>query len=177
MAESLEFYQGEPGTCRIAGLRNLLIISWTSRATGPAIARLGEATQRVITSYPAGTSAIHLIADKAGVPTPEARSALMHLMSTHSKSLACVAVVVGGTGFWASTMRSFVTGMRFMTPRNFDLRLHGTIEEVLEWFPKQHEKISGVSIDVATLARALGSVEEWPDEGADLFSRDRDTGT
>jgi hypothetical protein len=176
MADSLEFYEGEPGICRIAGLRNVLIHSWSARATGPAVARISVATQRMIASYPSGISTIHMIANKVGVPEAEARSALMKIMSEQAKHLACVAVVVGGTGFWASTMRSFVTGMRFMTPRNFDLRLHGTVDEVLAWFPKEHMKQTGVSVDEA-LARVLKSVDTWPDEDSDgLFSRASRTG-
>jgi hypothetical protein len=172
MAESLEFYDGEPGVCRIAGLRNVMILSWSARATGPAVAHISVATQRMIAAYPTGMSAVHLIANKAGVPTPEARSGLMKIMSEQSKHLACVGVVVGGSGFWASTMRSFVTGMRFMTPRNFDLRLHGTFEEILTWLPKEHTKVTGVPVDEVALARVLGSVETWPEENSmSLFSR------
>jgi hypothetical protein len=171
MAETLEFFDGEPGTCRIAGLGNVLIVSWTSRATGAAAARLASVTHRMVANHPSGTSAIHLIANKVGVPTADGRAGLMKIMTEHSKSLACVAVVVGGTGFWASTMRSFVTGMRFITPRDFDLRLHGSIREVLQWFPAQHEKNTGVSIDAAALTRVLSSVAEWPNEESETFAR------
>jgi hypothetical protein len=171
MAETLEFFDGEPGTCRIAGLHNVMIVSWMSRATGAAATRLANATQRMVAGYPRGMSAIHLIANKVGVPTPDGRAGLLKIMSEQSKSLGCVAVVVGGTGFWASTMRSFITGMRFLTPRNFDLRLHGSSMEVLEWFPQRHETTTGVSINAATLARVLSAVEEWPNEESDLFAR------
>jgi hypothetical protein len=177
MAQSLEFHEGEPGTCRIASLANVQIVSWTSRATGPAAIRVSDISGRMATGYPRGFSAIHVIANKVGVPTPDGRSGLMKIMTEQSKSLACVAVVVGGSGFWASTMRSFVTGMRFMTPRNFDLRLHGSSLEVLEWLPERHEKITGVSINAAALARVLSSVEGWPNEESDMFARSGGVGT
>jgi hypothetical protein len=148
-----------------------MIVSWTSRATGAAATRLSDVTQRMTASHPSGISAIHLIANNVGVPTPEGRSGIMKIMNDKAKSLACVAVVVGGTGFWASTMRSVVTGMRFMTPRNFDLRLHASSEEVLDWLPKEHEQSTGVSVDSALLARVLRSVEEWPNEESDMFAR------
>lgn len=177
MADSLEFYDGEPGVCRIAGLRNVMILAWTDRANGPAAARVSVATQHMIDAQPKGISAIHVIADKVGVPTPEGRSGLMRIMSAQSKHLACVGVVVGGTGFWASTMRSFVTGMRFVTPRNFDLRLHGSVDEVLAWLPRAHTRVTGVPVDDAALARALHGVDTWPDEGpSDLFSGSSRTG-
>jgi hypothetical protein len=177
MAESLEFLDGEPGVCRIAGLRNIMIISWSDRANGAAVVKLDHGSKRMVAAYPGGFSAIHIIADKAGVPTPDARSGLMKIMNEQAKSIACVGVVVGGTGFWASTMRSFITGMRFMTPRNFDLRLHGTTAELIEWLPKQHAKVTGISVDAKTLERVLDSVDSWPSETADLWARTSGTGT
>jgi hypothetical protein len=177
MAESLEFLDGEPGVCRIAGLRNIMIIAWSERANGAAVVKLDLASKRMAAAYPSGFSAIHLIADKAGVPNPDARSGMMKIMSEQAKSIACVGIVVGGTGFWASTMRSFITGMRFMTPRNFDLRLHGTTAEVVEWLPKQHAKLTEISVDAKSLARVLDSVGSWPSETADLWARTSGTGT
>jgi hypothetical protein len=170
MADTLEFLDGEPGTNRIAVLRNVMIVHWTSRATGPATTRLADAFEHVLKTYPTGSSAVHVIADKVGVPTPEGRAGLMQIMTERADKIACVAIVVGGTGFWASTMRSFITGMRFMTPRSFDLRLHGTTAEAMEWLPVQSAKITGVPVDEKALARALESVATWPTDGSDLFS-------
>jgi hypothetical protein len=171
MGESLEFLDHEPGTCRIAALRNLMIVYWTSRATESAVNRLAAVTERVLERYPAGLSAVHVIASTAGLPTPEARAGFIKIMREKAAQLACVAVVVGGTGFWASAMRSFVTGLRFMSPRSFDLRLHGAPSEVMMWLPKQHTKLTGVTLDARQLERILESVPTWSTEDAqDLFS-------
>jgi hypothetical protein len=170
MPETLEFLEGEPGTCRIAALRNVMIVHWTSRATGSAAAKLSAAFEQVLKSYPMGSSAVHVISREAGLPTPEGRAGLMQIMTERAEKIACIAVVVGGTGFWASAMRSFVTGMRFMTPRNFELRLHGTTAEALTWLPAHSAKVTGVSVDERALARALESVPSWPVDGSDLFS-------
>lgn len=171
MGETLEFLDGEPGTCRIAALRNVMIVYWSSRATGSAVARIGAVTEQVLKTYPAGLSAIHVIANNAGLPTPEARSGFIQIMQEKAAQLACVAVVVGGTGFWASAMRSFITGMRFMSPRSFDLRLHGTTSEVMMWLPKQHAKLTNVALDERQLERILETVPTWSTEDAqDIFS-------
>jgi hypothetical protein len=172
MPETLEFLDGEPGTCRIAVLRNVMIVHWTSRATGTAAAKVAAAFEHVLERYPTGSSAVHIISDKAGVPTPEGRAALMQIMTERATKIACVAVVVGGTGFWASAMRSFITGMRFMTPRNFEFRFHGTAAEALAWLPAQSAKVTGVAVDEKALARALESVATWPVDGSDVFSSD-----
>src|SRR4051812_18058419 len=121
MAESLEFLDGEAGVCRIASLRNIMIVVWSARATAPSVEKLDFATRRLAGAHPSGVSVIHMIADTAGIPSPEARNAFLKIMNEQAKTIACVAVVVGGTGFWASAMRSFITGLRFMSPRSFDL--------------------------------------------------------
>jgi len=177
MAESLEFLDGEPGVCRVAGLKNIMIVVWSAGATASAAATLDRATERMIATYPSGLSAVHVIPNRVSVPTAEGRSGLMKIMSRHAKSLACVAVVVGGTGFWASTMRSFITGMRFMTPRSFDLRLHGSVTEVIEWLPKKHSQLTGLPIDAKALARVLELAGTWPTESVDLFERSSGSGT
>lgn len=176
MAESLEFLDGEPGVCRVAVLKNVMIVVWSAGATATAAAKLDQATERLAATYPSGLSAVHVIPNLVSVPTADGRNGLMRIMSRHAKSLACVAVVVGGTGFWASTMRSFITGMRFMTPRSFDLRLHGGVDEVIEWLPNKHSKLTGVPIDATALARVLESATTWPSESADLFERSSETG-
>jgi hypothetical protein len=170
MPETLEFLDGEPGICRIAALRNVMIVHWTARADGSAVKRVSNAFDHMLESYATGCSAIHIISSTAGVPTPEGRAGLIEIMNERASKIACVAVVVGGTGFWASTMRSFVTGLRFMTPRNFELRLHGKPAEALEWLPKHSAKLTGVQVDEKALARALEAADTWPSDGSDVFS-------
>jgi hypothetical protein len=161
MPKSLEFLEQEPGVCSIASLHNVMIVSWSSRGTAPAVEKVAQVSHRMATKSQRGFSAIHLIADQAGLPTPEARTGLVKIMSEFAPHLACVAVVVGGTGFWASAMRSFVTGMRFVSPRSFDLRLHGTTADVLKWLPAVHASRTGVELDEVSLARVLDTAWAW----------------
>lgn len=58
------------------------------------------------------------------------------MMTERSSELACVAVVVGGTGFWASAMRNAVIGLRVFASRGFELRLHGSADEVVAWLQR-----------------------------------------
>jgi hypothetical protein len=81
-------------------------------------------------------------------------------MKQNAEQVACIAVVAGGTGFWASAFRSFVTGLRWLAPRSFEIRLHGTIEEVARWLPAEHLKLTGVKLDPMRLQRLLA---EWTD--------------
>jgi hypothetical protein len=122
-----------------------------------------------------------LIREGALLPTPEARAGFLQMMRDHAEQLANVAVVVGGSGFWASMMRSAVTGMRFVSPRTFELRLHGRAEEIVRWLPRAHLARCGTHLSDGELADLLlaaehtlasGSVEvQPPPQAATQISR------
>jgi hypothetical protein len=118
------------------------------------VERVARLTREVCTEH-GRMSNVHLIRDGALVPTPDARSGFVRMMQEHAEQLANVAVVVGGTGFWASMMRSAVTGMRFVSPRTFELRLHADPQEIVGWLPQAHLKRCGTSLPDSTLAELL----------------------
>jgi hypothetical protein len=107
-----------------------------------------------------GFSNIHLVAGGLSVPTSEARSGFIELMKDFAEQLACIGVVVGGSGFGASALRSFITGMRVVSPWSFDFRIYGTIEEIGKWLPASHHARTSVALDAAALVQMLGQAQE-----------------
>jgi hypothetical protein len=77
------------------------------------------------------------------------------MMHEHSTSLACVATVLLGTGFWVSALQSVATGLRMLSPRSFDHRTTNSIESTVAWVPKVHRERTGVEIDPEHLQTAL----------------------
>ena len=144
----------EPLVCAMGVRQNLTVIVWWTQATGAAVERVARLTHEVCAEHPR-MSNIHLIRDGALVPTPEARGGFVQMMKDHAEQLANVAVVVGGSGFWASMMRSAVTGMRFVSPRTFELRLHGSPQEIVSWLPQAHASRCGMQLSHASLAQTL----------------------
>jgi hypothetical protein len=157
----LQLLETEPGACCTGSWANLTITRWQGRGTGPAVERVAKVSAEVRAQYPSGISSVHLIVEGAGLPTPEGREGLVRLMNAHADQLACVAVVVGGTGFWASAIRSLITGMRAMSSRAYELRLVGHIDEVVSWLPAPHAARSGITLAPADLARVLGAASDW----------------
>jgi hypothetical protein len=89
----------------------------------------------------------------------------LKIMKDNAPFVGCLAVILGGTGFWVSAMRSVVTGLRAVAPRVLDLRVHGKFEELLEWFPAEHLKRTGVNIDLDAFKRMLESVAATQEQG------------
>ena len=148
----------EPGAFIFGSWKNVFVGVWESQATMPAVERMVRATNVVNDLYPNGRSTIHIVANGADLPTAEVRTHFVNALKKNAGQLACVAVVVGGTGFWTSALRSFVTGLRWLAPRSFDFRMSTTIEEVAQWLPAEHGKRTGVDLDPRRLAQVL---EGW----------------
>jgi hypothetical protein len=80
-------------------------------------------------------------------------------MRDYADQIGCVAVVLGGGGFWASALQSFITGMRLVAPRSYDLRVHEHTDEVASWLPAVHHKRTNVMVDPHELRTVLRTVQ------------------
>lgn len=154
----------EPQVCALGMRENLTVIVWWTQATAEAVQRVARLTREVCVEH-GRMSNVHLIRDGALVPTPQARNGFVRMMKEHAEQLANVAVVVGGSGFWASMMRSAVTGMRFVSPRTFELRLHAAPQEIVDWLPQAHLARCGNSLPGAALAEVLDAAARTLDSG------------
>jgi len=152
-----------PGAHQVQLWKNVSICVWVGRATQPAAEELVGITQRTIAALGPKQrfSFVHLVADRIELPDSGARGVLVQIMKDYADHMGCAAVVLGGTGFWASAMRSFVTGVRVLAPRTFDLRVHGQIDELLEWYPAEHERRTGLALDPASLVAELARAQHW----------------
>jgi hypothetical protein len=95
---------------------------------------------------------VHWIVQGVGLPTPEAREGLRELAHRDGDHIACVGVVLRGDGFWASALRSALSGILLVGPKSpFPLRLYGSGEELASWLPVEHVRRTQTPLDAATL--------------------------
>jgi hypothetical protein len=138
-----------------AAHHNVLITCWTAQGTGPLIATLGTALGAFIARHPEGVSNVHVIAAGLPLATNEARDALGVLMKLHGAQLACVGIVLEGTGFWASATRGLIVGLQLMVRNLFAIRTCATVSELVDWLPKEHAGRTGIALDPKQFARAI----------------------
>ena len=151
-----------PGVHRVGLWHNVCIVVWFGPATGAAARKLGPIAQTMIDQLDGlQLSYIHVILDGIALPDAATRDGLLEITRAYSSHVACVAVLIAGTGFWASAFRGFVTGFRVLAPRTFSLRIHTAAAELLEWFPKEHERRTGVALDPSQLAQTLERACSW----------------
>jgi hypothetical protein len=145
----------EPGSFAFYAWQNVTICVWISVTSQAHVARLVQVTRPIRERYPAGGSSVHIVRGAVKLPDSATRASLSGLQQLDGDWLAGVAVVLDGNGFWASTMRSVITAMRVVSTRAFELRMSGSIEEVVEWLPAVHLKRSSVALDPAQLLEIL----------------------
>jgi hypothetical protein len=148
-SEETEILDREPGKFCFARWTNVVVQAWAAQADAAAIARLRQALTR------AGglgvRSSISVIAEGLPPPTEEARAGFIELMNSGAKEIVCLAVIVNGTGFASSALRSSLTGMRVATTRTYEMAVMGSVDELGPWLPPRHVAKTGVEIDPVRL--------------------------
>src|SRR5207344_101940 len=91
---------------------------------------------------PGGHSSVAFLLDGLPGPLPEALPLLAKLFAKRG-DLACTAMIIEGSGFWASGLRSMVNNSRREGGGETPLKMGRTIAEVVSWLSKQHAQKTG----------------------------------
>jgi hypothetical protein len=138
---------------------NVAINLWASQPNAPAVQTLAKLTERSAQECPNGIASIHWIAQGAGLPTPEARAQLAEIAKRHDKHLLCVGILLRGDGFWASAVRSALTGIVLLAPRAYQMRFYAELTPLSRFVSEQVQQRTGEAHDasrlLATLEQAL----------------------
>jgi hypothetical protein len=149
-----------PGRVAIFALKNITIVVWGEVADLESVDRLARVGQERIRAYPRGLSDVHVIGRQLGLPDSLTRTRLLEESRQATSHLAAVAVVVGGSGFWASAIRGLVTGMHVLLAGKFELRLFAESEDLPDWLTRVHAQKTGIGVTPDELRDALREARE-----------------
>jgi len=153
--EELRILDREPGKFLFGQWKNITVLAWAAQADANTIARLRRSLASVVGTCPGGRSTVSIIAEGLPPPTDDARERVADLMNGDNIDLACLAIVVNGSGFMSSVLRSMHTGMRIGAPRSYEMAMFGTTDELARWLPPLHLAKTGVHIDAAELRKIV----------------------
>lgn len=143
-----------PGRCHFSVYRNIAIGVWVA----PADKAAAEAALRVAATmaerFPERHSSAAFLVGGLPGPLPEAMPLLQKLWAKRS-DLVCTAMVIEGSGFWASGLRAMVNNTRREGGGETPLKIGSTIDQVVDWLSAQNQQGTGVAIAPAELAQAL----------------------
>jgi hypothetical protein len=138
----------------LATWKNVLIGSWRGADPG-SVAVMTELTLELAKRYPDGVSGIHVVHADAPMPTADHRARVARGLEQLAPCIKCVAVVLEGQGFWASTLRSVFFGIRMISPQPFAFRIDSELPDAVAWLPDEHRRRTGVSLDPTELDACL----------------------
>jgi hypothetical protein len=172
LSDELTIMGSFPDAYQVALWQNISVTAWFGRATLPAAQELSRIVARTaLLTTGQRVSVIYLVAEEFGLPDSDVRDVLLNIMKDNAHLVGCIAVILGGTGFWVSAMRGVVTGLRVVAPSALDVRVHGKAEELLGWFPAEHLKRTGVQLDLVAFGRMLKSVATTQEQGRAQLGR------
>ena len=147
----------EPAAYAFYRWDDIAVNVWLSHPTGEAVRVLARLTEESSQCNPKGLSSIHWIENGAGLPTPDARQELAEIVRHHEGHLVCVAVLLRGSGFWASAVRSALTGVALLSPKRYPLRFFADLPELSSFVEHAHEQRTGRSPSSTRLATYVTS--------------------
>ncbi|HEY4016904.1 MAG TPA: hypothetical protein VGM06_26405 [Polyangiaceae bacterium] len=167
--EDTEILDREPGKFCFARWKNVVMQAWAAQADAADLARLRQTLTR------GGgfgiRSSITIVADRLPPPTEAARLAFIELVNNGAKEIVCLAIIVHGTGFASSALRSSITSIRIATGRAFEMTVLASVDELGPWLPPRHVERTGVEIDAVRLCDVVRHVERVAASSAPMLSR------
>lgn len=150
-----------PGRYVAATTRDIVAFHWVGDAERSAIQLLEQLLDRQTASRTKPASAIHVVHQRVGLPNGEVRGALISLLEAYARSMGCVGVALLGTGFWASAMRSALTGIRMIVPMGaLPMRFAQGLDDLLPWFCSTHQERTGHALQPASLQATLHQLRD-----------------
>lgn len=164
MSDSLETLVVERGRCHFSAYKNITISVWVGQADVAAAQAALRAGKEMARRHPQGHSAACFVLDGLPGPTADAHPLIAKVLGQRS-DLKCAAIILEGSGFWASGLRSMINNTHREANGNAGLKIATSLSDVVGWLAENHEERTGVAIapdvlqEVLTRARLLGAQE------------------
>lgn len=158
MTETLRVLDQEPGQFAFLAWKNITIVVWTGLPDAAAVRRLAAVGETRMREHSV-LSDVHLVTGHIGLPDAETRTALVSESRRATGNLAAVGVVLGGSGFWASAIRGFVTSVHVLLSAPFEFKIVSQVDELVQWLPDVHARRSGVQVSAEELRCVLRSAQ------------------
>jgi hypothetical protein len=168
-AEQLSSLRVVRGHVSYSLYQNISIAVWIGQATLPAVQVIPEVTKHMIARFPGGHSSVGFVLDGLPAPPADAQALLTKTFEKRSQ-LMVTAIVLEGSGFWASGLRGMLNNSHRDANSDAALKIVTHVDPLVGWFAEEHAARTGVEIapmllrDMLLLARQVGEKAARGDE-------------
>jgi hypothetical protein len=145
-----------PG-CVIAHVRNMTFSAWDAAPTVEHVEAFMALARSLSATYPRNSN-VTLVMRNTELPGADARASLEVLTAQFATAIHSVALVIDGGGFWASMIRSFLTGLHVLRGNGYRCKAFATPSEAAPWLLPPHNAETGVALTEHELKGACAAV-------------------
>jgi hypothetical protein len=131
--------------------------AWDAQPIAAHVEAFMAVAKELSATYPL-CSNVTLAMRNAELPGADARVALEQLTAQYASSIHSVALVIDGDGFWASMVRSFLTGLHLLRGHGYRCKAFGNPAEATPWLLPAHNADTGVSLSTQEVEAACDAV-------------------
>jgi hypothetical protein len=148
-------FDAEPGKFYLAHWFGISISIFAGQADAAFLRRAGLMNEHWKKHYPTKRTNVTFLLNGVPLPTPEARAAF-EVQRRGTMGIVNFGIVVEGDGFWASALRSTITGIS-LAAYNVSGRTETTIEAIAPWVAREHAVRVGEDLPELEIVRVLRS--------------------
>jgi hypothetical protein len=146
-----------PDVVSLYWVDNVGIMVWHKPASAAVVDALHEIARPQRARYPTGMSFVHIGRVQLSLIDSATRQAFVRVLKDMREYVAATAVIAQANGFWANTVRSVTTAIVGLSRSPVEVRFHERPDELLEWLPARHKRVTGIELDVERLRRVLSN--------------------
>jgi hypothetical protein len=145
-----------PG-CVIAHVGNMTFSAWDTAPLVEHVEAFMAVAKNLSATYERNSN-VSLVMRNTELPGAGARVALEELTAEYASKIHSVALVIDGDGFWASMIRSFLTGLHLLRGNGYRCKAFATPAEASPWLLPSHGADTGVSLSARELEAACEQI-------------------
>lgn len=144
-------------SCVIGHLRNMTFCAWDAPPLAADVEAFMALAEQLTQTYPLNSN-VSLVMRDADLPDTEARVALERLTSEYARAIHSVALVIDGSGFRTSIIRSFLTGLHLLRGNGYRCKTFAKPAEANPWLLPPHNSDTGIVISENEMQDACDAV-------------------
>ncbi|MCA9707654.1 MAG: hypothetical protein KDK70_17525 [Myxococcales bacterium] len=147
----------------VASWRNVVLNVGKGSPSADHIDTVRRLVDDLLSKYPDGIGMMLMVYNASLFPHADGRNRTNELFREVGPRLQGVAAVVEGTGFWASAVRSVITGFTLVSRTKFPLKTFGSVDDASAWLVPllvpavTRAEFSGVIRELNMARRELGA--------------------
>lgn len=141
--------------------KDVAIFVWSDAPTVDSLAGYARCCSELIAEHPGGLSAVGFLVPGGRLPTSEVRAELSRITDTLGDHLAGLAIVVLGTGFWASALRGLLTAVHMLLRKAIAMHVFSNSEAAVSWLAERHSERTGTTFEPEELLAVLHSIAAY----------------